>query len=97
MRYKNYFFPPAGGVAFSHNLYRWTDRIDPNQGIIRLVFGLGTRAVNRVGGDYPAHHCPQPSRTCARRSAIRWQPTPSANWTSWICRINDFAACRWPK
>ncbi len=53
MRYKNYFFPPLAGVAFSHNLYRWTDRIDPNQGIIRLVFGLGTRAVNRVGGDYP--------------------------------------------
>ncbi|MBM4295625.1 MAG: phosphoenolpyruvate synthase, partial [Deltaproteobacteria bacterium] len=53
MRYKNYFFPPLAGVAFSHNLYRWTDRIDPNQGIIRLVFGLGTRAVNRVGTDYP--------------------------------------------
>jgi hypothetical protein len=53
MRYKNYFFPPLAGVAFSHNLYRWTDRIDPNQGIIRLVFGLGTRAVNRLGGDYP--------------------------------------------
>ncbi len=53
MRYKSFFFPPLAGVAFSHNLYRWTDRIDPNQGIIRLVFGLGTRAVNRVGGDYP--------------------------------------------
>jgi pyruvate, water dikinase len=53
MRYREYFFPPLAGVAFSHNLYRWTDRIDPNQGIIRLVFGLGTRAVNRVGGDYP--------------------------------------------
>jgi hypothetical protein len=53
MRYKNYFFPPLAGVAFSHNLYRWTDRIDPKQGMIRLVFGLGTRAVNRVSGDYP--------------------------------------------
>ncbi|MDI6854521.1 MAG: PEP/pyruvate-binding domain-containing protein [Deltaproteobacteria bacterium] len=53
LRYQHYFFPPLAGVAFSHNLYRWTDRIDPNQGIIRLVFGLGTRAVNRVGGDYP--------------------------------------------
>jgi len=53
MLYKHYFFPPLAGVAFSHNLYRWTDRIDSNQGIIRLVFGLGTRAVNRVGGDYP--------------------------------------------
>ncbi|HUT54022.1 MAG TPA: PEP/pyruvate-binding domain-containing protein [bacterium] len=51
--YKHYFFPPLAGVAFSHNLYRWSDRIDPGQGMIRMVFGLGTRAVNRVGGDYP--------------------------------------------
>jgi len=40
-------------VAFSRNLYAWTDRIDPKQGMVRMVFGLGTRAVNRVGGDYP--------------------------------------------
>lgn len=52
-RYKQWFFPPLAGVAFSRNLYAWTDRIDPRQGIIRLVFGLGTRAVDRVGGDYP--------------------------------------------
>ena len=48
-----YFFPPLAGIAFSHNLYRWTERIDPRQGLIRLVMGLGTRAVNRVGNDYP--------------------------------------------
>jgi len=53
LRYHNYFFPQLAGVAFSHNLYRWTDRIDPRQGMVRLVFGLGTRAVNLVGGDYP--------------------------------------------
>ena len=52
-RYRKFFFPPLAGVAFSRNLYVWTNRIDPMQGIIRLVFGLGTRAVNRVGGDYP--------------------------------------------
>jgi len=52
-RYRKYFFPPLAGVAFSRNLYVWTNRIDPRKGIIRLVFGLGTRAVNRVGGDYP--------------------------------------------
>jgi hypothetical protein len=40
-------------VAFSRNLYAWTNRIDPGKGMIRLVFGLGTRAVNRIGGDYP--------------------------------------------
>lgn len=53
MPYKNYFFPSLAGVAFSKNLYAWTDRIDAEKGMIRLVFGLGTRAVNRVSGDYP--------------------------------------------
>lgn len=53
MPYRKYFFPTLAGVAFSKNLYAWTDRIDPVKGMIRLVFGLGTRAVNRVGGDYP--------------------------------------------
>ncbi len=51
--YRNYFFPCMAGVAFSRNLYAWSSRIDPERGIIRLVFGLGTRAVDRVGGDYP--------------------------------------------
>lgn len=50
---KRTFFPSLAGVAFSRNLYAWSDRIDPARGVIRLVFGLGTRAVNRVGGDYP--------------------------------------------
>lgn len=53
MPYKQYFFPALAGVAFSLNLYSWTNRIDPQKGMIRLVFGLGTRAVNRVSGDYP--------------------------------------------
>ncbi len=53
MPYRQYFFPTLAGVAFSRNLYAWNDRIDPRQGVIRLVFGLGTRAVERVGSDYP--------------------------------------------
>jgi pyruvate,water dikinase len=51
--YKEFFFPSLAGVGFSKNLYAWTSRIDPAKGMIRLVFGLGTRAVNRVAGDYP--------------------------------------------
>jgi pyruvate,water dikinase len=51
--YGDYFFPPLAGVAFSRNLYAWTNRIDTTKGMIRLVFGLGTRAVNREGNDYP--------------------------------------------
>jgi pyruvate,water dikinase len=51
--YRHFYFPALAGVAFSRNLYVWNDRIDPKQGLIRLVFGLGTRAVERVGADYP--------------------------------------------
>ncbi len=52
MPYKNLFFPNFAGVGFSKNMYAWTKRIDPQNGMIRLVFGLGTRAVNRLAGDY---------------------------------------------
>lgn len=52
-RHRRFFFPTLAGVALSHNHYVWANRIDPTQGVIRLVFGLGTRAVDRVGSDYP--------------------------------------------
>ncbi len=51
--YKNYYFPMAAGVAFSRNLYRWAPQIKREDGFVRLVWGLGTRAVDRVGNDYP--------------------------------------------
>ncbi|NLW11510.1 MAG: pyruvate kinase, partial [Clostridiaceae bacterium] len=49
----NKFFPLAAGVAHSRNLYVWDSRLDPAAGAARLVYGLGTRAVDRVEGDYP--------------------------------------------
>jgi predicted nucleotidyltransferase len=48
-----YFFPSFAGVAFSDNNYRWSARIEKEDGLIRLVPGLGTRAVDRVSDDYP--------------------------------------------
>jgi len=48
-----YFFPAFAGVAFSYNEFRWSPRIKREDGIIRFVTGLGTRAVDRVGNDYP--------------------------------------------
>jgi hypothetical protein len=48
-----YFLPHAAGVAFSRNLYRWSPKIQRDAGFIRLVWGLGTRAVDRVGNDFP--------------------------------------------
>ncbi len=53
MPFKQYFFPTLAGVAFSYNLFAWTNRIDPAKGMVRLVMGMGTRAVNRVSNDYP--------------------------------------------
>jgi hypothetical protein len=52
-RYKGYYFPHAAGVAFSRNFYRWSPEIRRQDGFVRLVWGLGTRAVERVGNDYP--------------------------------------------
>ena len=48
----DYFFPHVAGVGFSTNLYVWDESIDMNAGMLRLVFGLGTRAVDRTDGDY---------------------------------------------
>jgi len=52
-RHGDHFFPTLAGVAFSHNPFRWTSRIRPDDGFVRMVWGLGTRAVERVPNDYP--------------------------------------------
>lgn len=52
-RFGNYYFPHAAGVAFSHNLYRWSPQIKQDEGFLRLVCGLGTRAVDMLADDYP--------------------------------------------
>lgn len=46
------YFPQVAGVALSYNPYVWNVRIDPQAGVVRLVFGLGTRAVDRADDDY---------------------------------------------
>lgn len=50
--YGNYFFPHTAGVGNSSNLYVYDQDVDMEAGMLRLVFGLGTRAVDRVIGDY---------------------------------------------
>jgi hypothetical protein len=52
-RYGRWFLPQAAGVAFSRNLYRWSPEIRKEDGFIRLVWGLGTRAVESGGNDQP--------------------------------------------
>jgi hypothetical protein len=48
-----YFFPGLAGVGLSYNTFVWQKGMDPKAGMLRIVFGLGTRAVNRVENDYP--------------------------------------------
>jgi len=46
------FFPHAAGVGNSANLYVWSPDIDADAGMLRMVVGLGTRAVDRTRKDY---------------------------------------------
>jgi pyruvate,water dikinase len=52
-RVGRFFFPAFAGVAFGNNEFRWSPRVQREDGVLRLVAGLGTRAVDRVGNDYP--------------------------------------------
>ncbi len=52
-RVGRYFLPLWAGVGFSRNPSRRNPRIRPEDGMARLVFGLGTRAVDRVATDTP--------------------------------------------
>jgi len=51
-RYGTLFYPQVAGVGLSFNPYVWNREIDPAAGMVRLVFGLGTRAVDRSDDDY---------------------------------------------
>jgi len=69
-----YFFPAFAGVGFSHNPFRWNRRIRLEDGLLRLVAGLGTRAVDRVANDYPrmvalSHPTLRPEKSA---SAVRY-------------------------
>ncbi|MBF8247313.1 MAG: phosphoenolpyruvate synthase [Bacteroidetes bacterium] len=57
-----YYLPAFAGVAFSNNEFRWSRRIRREDGLLRMVPGLGTRAVDRLSDDYPVLVSPgQPS------------------------------------
>ncbi len=52
-RVGDYFLPTCAGLAFSANEFRWSARLSREDGLVRLVPGLGTRAVDRTADDYP--------------------------------------------
>ena len=51
--YGNCFLPCAAGVGYSHSAYKWLPDMDPGAGMLRIVMGLGTKAVDRTKEDYP--------------------------------------------
>lgn len=73
-RYRQYYFPAVAGVAYSFSPIVWHPRLRREEGFMRLVMGLGTRAVERVANDYPrlinlSHPQLRPEAT---RKAIRY-------------------------
>jgi hypothetical protein len=43
----DHYYPTTAGVGFSYNGRRWTTRIKREDGLIRMVFGLGTMSTKR--------------------------------------------------
>lgn len=50
---QHFYFPELAGVGVSYNTFVWDKEMDPRSGMLRLVLGLGTRAVERSEMDYP--------------------------------------------
>ncbi len=72
-----YWMPAFAGVAFSNNEFRWSPRIQREDGLVRIVPGLGTRAVDRVGDDFPVLAVPgQPAlrANATVQEAVRYSP-----------------------
>ena len=51
--YGSNYMPCAAGVGYSYSPYRIMKDSDPTAGMLRLVMGLGTSAVDRTEGSYP--------------------------------------------
>ncbi|MCR5119705.1 MAG: PEP/pyruvate-binding domain-containing protein [Lachnospiraceae bacterium] len=51
--YGTNYMPCAAGVGYSYSPYRIMKDSDPTAGMLRLVMGLGTSAVDRTEGSYP--------------------------------------------
>lgn len=77
-QYGRYFMPTVAGVAFSRNPFRWNPKIRRQDGFLRAVWGLGTRAVDRVEHDFPrmialSHPQLRPETTAkAMRQYAQW-------------------------
>lgn len=73
-RYGEFFMPCAAGVGYSYSPYRFMESTDQKAGMLRLVMGLGTGAVDRIQGSYPRLvNLDRPEITTATTSAMKHQ------------------------
>ncbi|MCR5157383.1 MAG: PEP/pyruvate-binding domain-containing protein [Butyrivibrio sp.] len=72
--YGEFYMPCAAGVGYSFSPYKFMESIDQSAGMLRLVMGLGTSAVDRTEGSYPRLvSLDKPTVTTARNSIERHQ------------------------
>ena len=72
-RYEGFFAPSAAGVGYSMSPYRM-GVAHPEEGMLRLVAGLGTAAVDRRTGSYPRIvSLDEPTKTLLTSAADRHQ------------------------
>ena len=72
--YGEYYMPCVAGVGYSFSPYRFMDDLDPSAGMLRLVMGLGTSAVDRTEGSYPRLvSLDKPKATTARNCTEKHQ------------------------
>lgn len=84
--YGDDFFPHLAGVGNSSNLYVWDRSVDADAGMLRLVFGLGTRAVDRTVGDY--------ARIVSLDNPLRQPPMHAEEALKYSQRIVDVISLR---
>ncbi len=72
--YGEFYMPCAAGVGYSYSPYKFMESLDQTAGMLRLVMGLGTSAVDRTEGSYPRLvSLDKPLATNARNSIEKHQ------------------------
>lgn len=68
--YGECYMPCVAGVGYSYSPYVFMEGLDPEAGMLRLVMGLGTSAVDRTEGSYPRLvSLDKPKATTAKNSS----------------------------
>ncbi len=72
--YGEFYMPCAAGVGYSYSPYKFMESINQSAGMLRLVMGLGTSAVDRTEGSYPRLvSLDKPTATTSRNSIEKHQ------------------------